>query len=80
MQKGSSPTYRRIKRQEYPRIRDNVQYVQNQKIVRLAETYSLKLTDKMETEIKRLPEEYNENPRAYEEYVLIRLIYKKISN
>lgn len=65
----SSPTYRRIKRQEHPRIRDRVQYIQTQKIVLLREPYSLKLSDKMESEFRRLPEEYSENPRSYEEFI-----------
>lgn len=64
---NSSPTYRRIKRQEHPRIRDRVQYVQTQKIVLLREPYSLKLSEKFESDFKRLPEDYN--PRAYEEFI-----------
>lgn len=35
----------------------------------MREPYSLKLSDKVENEFKKLPEEYNENPRAYEEFI-----------
>ena len=46
-----------------------MQYVQTQKIVLLREPYSLKLSDKVESELKRLPEDYSADPRSYEEFI-----------
>lgn len=46
-----------------------MQYIQTQKIVLLREPYSLKLSEKVENEFKRLPEEYSADPRAFEEFI-----------
>ena len=67
----SSPGYRRIKRSHamQTRIRDRVHYVQLQRNLLLRDEFSLQLAPEAMVEFGRLPEEYADAPRAYEDFI-----------